>query len=73
MIKTPLFGRSGLERYRDCADAIETEVSDLIEQAAEQGWSRDEIATALINLAGELYPDMRRQDAQSKFTPAAWH
>lgn len=46
-----------LERYRDCADAIASAVTELIEKAVASGWTHNEVTTALVNLAVDLLPE----------------
>lgn len=58
-MESPSGIRNRLERYADCKEAIESPVNDLIDCAVAAGWTHNEVATALINLAGELFPDLR--------------
>jgi hypothetical protein len=60
-MEAPQDGRVQLERYRDCADAIASAVSELIEKSVAAGWTRNEVTTALVNLAADLFPESPRQ------------
>jgi hypothetical protein len=49
-----------IERYAKCQDWLESSVRDLIDRAVASGWSHDEVATAVVNLAVSLYPAKSR-------------
>ncbi len=53
----PLTDREYLIRYLNCREALRYPVKDLIDGAIARGWTHDEVTTALINLAAELFPD----------------
>lgn len=72
-MKSPQFGRSYLERYQDCAEAIEPFVSDLFGEGVALGWTPDEVATALINLASAYFPDTDHPMASAPAASFAQH
>ncbi len=43
------------DRDRECQEAIEAEFQSLADRAHEAGWSREQIATALMELAGDHF------------------
>lgn len=72
-MEAPLVGRSHLERFLDCSDALESSVAELIERAVALGWTHDEVATALINLAAILIPDMDNRKDTAVLAPVSQH
>jgi hypothetical protein len=73
MMETPLDGRSYLERYLDCREAIKSPVNDLIDRAVAAGWTHAEVATALVNLAAELFPDSGKRETDRSPRAALRH
>jgi hypothetical protein len=66
----PRIVRNRLQRHADCRDAMRAAVNYLIERALAAGWTHNEVSTALINLAGELFPDLN-ESGEWAHRPAA--
>ncbi len=56
------------DRDLHCQEAIEAEFLSLVDRAHQAGWSRDEVAAALMELAGEHFLEMNSDAVMFDFS-----